>query len=86
MMMATSGVAIRMMTQEPITLNMEPMNILIMLGITESMVSISLAKRLTRLPLGVRSKKDMGERRTSYSMDWWRKRDARMPPMDMERE
>lgn len=86
MMIVTSGVAIRMMTQEPITLNMEPMNILIMLGITESMVSISLAKRLTRLPLGVRSKKDIGERRTSYSMDWWRQRDARMPPMDMERE
>jgi len=86
MMMATSGVAIRMMTQEPITLNMEPMNILIMLGSTVSMVSISLAKRLTRLPLGVRSKKEMGERRTSYSMDWWRQRDARMPPMDVERE
>lgn len=86
MMMATSGVAIRMMTQEPITLNMEPMNILIMLGSTVSMVSISLAKRLTRLPLGVRSKKEMGERRTSYSMDWWRQRDARIPPMDVERE
>lgn len=72
MMMATSGVAIRMMTQEPNTFNMEPKNILIIVGITESMVSISLAKRLIRLPLGVRSKKDMGERRTSYSMDWWR--------------
>ncbi|TNN23082.1 hypothetical protein EYF80_066801 [Liparis tanakae] len=85
-MMATSGVAMRMMMQEPITLNMEPMNILMMLGITVSMVSISLAKRLTRLPLGVRSKKEMGERRTSYSMDSWRQRDARMPPMDVERE
>lgn len=86
MMIATRGVAIRMMMHEPTTLNMEPMNILIMLGINESMVSISLAKRLTRLPLGVRSKKDMGERRTSYSMDWWRQRDARMPPIDPERE
>ena len=86
MMIANSGVAIRMITQAPITLNIEPMNIIIMLGITESMVSISLAKRLTRLPLGVRSKKDMGERRTSYSMDWWRQRDARMPPMDVDRE
>lgn len=86
MMIATSGVATRMTTQAANTLNMEPMNILMMLGITESMVSISLAKRFTKLPLGVRSKKDMGERRTSYSMDWWRKRDARMPPMDMERE
>lgn len=86
MMTATSGVEIRMTTQAPNTLNIEPMNILIMLGITESMVSISLAKRLTRLPLGVRSKKDIGERSTSYSMDWWRQRDARMPPMDMERE
>ena len=72
MMIATSGVAIRMITQAPKTLNIDPMNILIMLGITESMVSISLAKRLTRLPLGVRSKNDIGERRTSYSIDWWR--------------
>lgn len=86
MMIATSGVEIRMTTQAPNTLNKEPMNILIILGITVSMVSISLAKRLTRLPLGVRSKKDIGERRTSYSMDWWRQRDARMPPMDMESE
>lgn len=72
MMIATNGVANRIMTQEPKTLNKDPMNILIMLGITESMVSISLAKRLTRLPLGVFSKKDMGDRRTSYSKDWWR--------------
>lgn len=86
MMILTRGVAIRMITQEPSTLNMEPRNILIMLGISVSMVSISLAKRLTRLPLGVRSKKDIGERRTSYSMDWWRYRDARTPPMDMDRE
>lgn len=69
MMKATIGVATRMMTQEPSTLNREPMNILRIMGISESMVSISLAKRLTRLPLGVRSKKDMGERRTSNSMD-----------------
>lgn len=86
MMIATSGVEISMTMQAPNTLNKEPMNILIMLGITESMVSISLAKRLTRLPLGVRSKKDIGERSTSYSMDWWSKRDAMRPPMDMEME
>lgn len=72
MMMATSGVAIRMMVQDPSTLNMEPINILIMLGIMESMVSVSLEKRLTRFPLGVRSKNDMGERRTLYSMVSWR--------------
>ena len=42
------------------------------LGMIESMVSVSLEKRFTRLPLGVRSKKDMGERSTLYSMDWWR--------------
>lgn len=72
MIIATSGVAIRMITQEPITLNIDPKNILIIIGITESMVSISLAKRLTRFPLGVRSKKDMGEHRTSHSRDWWR--------------
>lgn len=62
--MATSGVAMRMMVHEPTTLNIEPMNIFMILGMTESMVSISLAKRLTRLPLGVRSKKDMGDLRT----------------------
>lgn len=66
--MAMRGVAMRMTVQEPSTLNMEPMNILMMLGITESMVSVSLEKRLTRFPLGVRSKNDMGERRTLYSM------------------
>lgn len=85
-MTATSGVETRITTQAPSTFNMEPMNILTMLGMTESMVSISLEKRLTRFPLGVRSKKDMGERRTSCSMDWWRQRDARMPPMEMLRE
>lgn len=85
-MTATSGVEIRMTTHAANTLNMEPMNILMMLGMIESMVSISLEKRLTRFPLGVRSKKDMGERKTSCSMDWWRQRDAKMPPMEMLRE
>lgn len=84
--MATSGVARRMTVHDPSTLNMELMNILMMLGITESMVSVSLEKRLTRFPLGVRSKNDMGERRTLYSMVSWRKRDARTPPMDTEME
>lgn len=69
MMAATSGVEIKMIMQAPNTVNIDPMNILMMLGITESMVSISLAKRFTRFPLGVFSKKDMGERRTSYSID-----------------
>lgn len=63
-MAATSGVAMRMTAHEPSTLNSEPMNIFMMLGMTESMVSVSLANRLTRLPLGVRSKKDMGDLRT----------------------
>lgn len=63
-MIATNGVAMRMTAHEPKTLNMEPMNIFMMLGMTESIVSVSLAKRLTRLPLGVRSKKDMGDLRT----------------------
>lgn len=63
-MAATSGVAMRMTAHEPTTLNSEPMNIFMMLGMTESMVSVSLANRLTRLPLGVRSKKDMGDLRT----------------------
>ena len=64
MMMATNGVAKRIIAHELITLNMEPRNILMMLGMTESMVSVSLAKRFTRFPLGVRSKKAMGERST----------------------
>ena len=81
-MMATRGVATRMTTQEPSTLNMEPMNIFMILGMTESMVSISLEKRFTRLPLGVRSKKEMGDRSTSWSMLWWRYREARIPPID----
>lgn len=72
MMMATRGVAMRMTMQDPSTLNMEPKNILMMLGITESMVSVSLEKRLTRFPLGVRSKNAMGERRMLYSMVSWR--------------
>lgn len=69
MIAATNGVEIKMITQAPITVNIDPMNIFMMLGITESMVSISLAKRLTRFPLGVFSKKDIGERKTSYSID-----------------
>lgn len=81
-MAAAMGVASRMMMQAPMTLNMEPMNILMTCGIMESTVSNSLEKRFTRFPLGVRSKKLMGERRTLCSRSRCRWREAKMPPMD----
>lgn len=81
-MTAAMGVASRMMIQAPITLNVEPMNILMMGGMAESMVSISLEKRFTRFPLGVRSKKLMGDLRTLCSRLRCRCRDARIPPID----
>lgn len=49
----------------------------------QSMASISLAKRLSRLPLGVHSKKDIGERRTLISRSMCKWREAMMPQMEM---
>lgn len=49
----------------------------------QSMASISLAKRLSRLPLGVHSKKDMGERSTFIRRSMCKWREAMMPQMEM---
>ena len=86
MMTAAMGVASRMMMQAPMTLNREPMNILMTCGIIESTVSSSLEKRFTKFPLGVRSKKLMGDRRTLCSRSRCRRREAKMPPMDTAME
>ena len=81
-MTAAIGVASRMMIQAPITLNVEPMNILMIGGMVESMISISLEKRFTRFPLGVRSKKLIGDLRTLCSRLRCRCREANIPPID----
>ncbi|KAG7277300.1 hypothetical protein CRUP_036969 [Coryphaenoides rupestris] len=52
-------------------------------GIMQSMASISLANRLSRLPLGVHSKKDMGEWSTLLSSSACRWREAMMPHREM---
>ena len=49
-------------------------------GMEPSTMSISLANRLTILPLGFVSKKAMGARRTAASMVLWRWVDAARPP------
>lgn len=49
----------------------------------QSMASISLAKRFSRLPLGVDSKKDMGEWSTFFSRSRCNWRDAIIPPIEM---
>lgn len=85
-MTAAMGVASRMMMTAPMTLKSEPMNILMTCGIMESTVSNSLENRFTRFPLGVRSKKLMGDRRTFCSRSRCRRREAKMPPMDTAME
>lgn len=47
------------------------------------MASISLEKRLRRLPLGVHSKKDIGERSTLISRSACRWEEAMMPQTEM---
>lgn len=81
MITAVNGVAIKITTQAARTLNSDPRNILITIGSTESIVSMSLAKRFTKLPLGVCSKKLSGDISTSYSTLTWSRREAFIPPM-----
>lgn len=66
-MTAAIGVASRMTITAPMTLKSEPINILMTCGIMESTVSSSLENLFTRFPLGVRSKKLIGDRRTLCS-------------------
>lgn len=49
-------------------------------GMSTSTVSVSLEKRFSRLPMGVRSKKLMGDRTTSHRSLWKSNLDARTPP------
>lgn len=49
-------------------------------GMSTSTMSVSLEKRLSRFPMGVRSKKPIGDRATSHSSPWKSRLDARIPP------
>lgn len=77
------GVAISTIMQTSNSLNTYPSIIFRPSGIMQSMASISLEKRLRRLPLGVLSKKDMGEWRTLLRRSKWRWRDAIIPPSEI---
>lgn len=72
MMTPAKGVATSTMMQTSNSLNTYPSIILNASGIMQSMASTSLEKRLSRFPLGVLSKNDMGECRTLRRRSRWR--------------
>lgn len=67
-----------MTTNAPTTISKLSMNIKKVLGSSPSMVLMSSENLFTMRPVGVVSKKDMGERTILCSILWWSEREAMM--------